>query len=73
MVGAGRAGRMIHSNSIMRHVPGGEVVAIVNLVSEVSHAISDGFGIPDCFDTLETALEQSQFDAVVIIATTFDV
>ena len=69
MVGAGRVGR-VHSNSIMRHVPAGQVVAIVDPASEVLHVTADEFGIPDRFDTLKLALEQSEFDAVVITTPT---
>jgi len=69
MVGAGRVGR-VHSKSIVRHVPGGQVVAIVDPASEVLQTTADEFGIPDRFDSLEMALEQSKFDAVVITTPT---
>ena len=69
MVGAGRVGR-VHSNSIVRHVPDGQVVAIVDPASEILHATADEFGISNRFDALEIALEQSEFDAVVITTPT---
>ncbi len=69
MVGGGRVGR-VHSNSIVRHVPGGQVVAIVDPAAEVLQATADEYGIPDCFSTLEAALEQGEFDAVVITTPT---
>ena len=69
MVGAGRVGR-VHSNSIVRHVPGGQVVAIVDPATEVLQATADEYGIPDCFSTLAAALEQGEFDAVVITTPT---
>ena len=69
MVGAGRVGR-VHSNSIVRHVPGGQVVAIVDPATEVLQATADEYGIPDCFSTLEAALEQGEFDGVVITTPT---
>jgi predicted dehydrogenase len=69
IVGAGRVGR-VHSNSIVRHVPDGQVVAIVDPASEILHATADEFGISKCFEALEIALEQSEFDAVVITTPT---
>src|SRR5512143_130253 len=69
MVGAGRVGR-VHSNSIARHVPGGQVVAIVDPATEVLQATADEYGIPDCFSTLEAALERGEFNGVVITTPT---
>jgi predicted dehydrogenase len=69
MVGAGRVGR-VHSNSIVRHVPAGQVVAMVDPASAILNSTADEFGIPSRFATLEIALEQSEFDAVVITTPT---
>lgn len=69
MVGAGRVGK-VHSNSVVNYIPGGRVVAIVDPVAEVLQATADEFGIPDRFDSLDAALDQSEFDAVVITTPT---
>jgi myo-inositol 2-dehydrogenase/D-chiro-inositol 1-dehydrogenase/scyllo-inositol 2-dehydrogenase (NAD+) len=70
MVGAGRVGR-VHTRSITRHVPGGQVVALVDPVAEVLQATATEFDIDDRFDSLERALESVAFDAVVITTPTF--
>jgi myo-inositol 2-dehydrogenase/D-chiro-inositol 1-dehydrogenase/scyllo-inositol 2-dehydrogenase (NAD+) len=70
MVGAGRVGK-VHSNSIVRHLPAGQVVALVDPVAEVLHATGKEFGIEAQFDSLEKALEGADFDAVVITTPTF--
>jgi len=69
MVGAGRVGK-VHSNSIVRHVPGGQVVAMVDPAREVLQATAGEFGIPNRFDSLEAALEQCDFEAVIITTPT---
>jgi predicted dehydrogenase len=69
MVGAGRVGR-VHSNSIVKHVPSGQVVAIVDPANEILQTTADEFGISNRFTALEIALEQSEFDAVVITTPT---
>jgi scyllo-inositol 2-dehydrogenase (NAD+) len=70
MVGAGRVGKN-HSRWITRHVPGGQVVALVDPVAETLAATGDEFGIENRFPTLEEALATSgTFDAVVITTPT---
>ncbi len=70
MVGAGRVGK-VHSNSITRHLPSAQVVALVDPVQEVLRATGGEFGIEAQFDSLEKALESVDFDAVVITTPTF--
>jgi predicted dehydrogenase len=70
MVGAGRVGKN-HSSSIVRHVPGGQIVALVDPMKEVLQATAAEFGIEQAFETLEQALDQADFDAVVITTPTF--
>jgi predicted dehydrogenase len=69
MVGAGRVGKN-HTRSIVEHVPGGNVVALVDPMSEVRQATASEFGIEDHYDTLEMALEKVDFEAVVITTPT---
>ncbi len=70
MVGAGRVGK-VHSNSITRHLPSGQVVALVDPVPEVLQATGGEYGIEAQFDSLQKALESVAFDAVVITTPTF--
>jgi myo-inositol 2-dehydrogenase/D-chiro-inositol 1-dehydrogenase/scyllo-inositol 2-dehydrogenase (NAD+) len=70
MVGAGRVGKN-HSNSIVRHVPGGQIVALVDPVKEVLDATAAEFGIEQSFERLDQAIEKLDFDAVVITTPTF--
>ena len=70
MVGAGRVGKN-HSNSIVRHVPGGQIVALVDPVKEVLEETGKEFGIEECFGSLEEAIKKVGFDAVVITTPTF--
>ena len=70
MVGAGRVGK-VHSRSITRHLPSGQVVALVDPVPEVLQATASEFEIEASFDSLERALESVAFDAVVITTPTF--
>lgn len=69
MIGAGRVGRL-HSGSLVRHVPGGRVIAIVDPAARVREETAKEWGIEAQFDTLEQALEECQFDAVVITTPT---
>lgn len=69
MIGAGRVGKL-HSGTLTRHVPGGKVVAIVDPWSEVRDATADQFGIDRRYDSLEAALENTEFEAVVITTPT---
>ncbi len=70
MVGAGRVGKN-HSNSIIRHVPGGRIVALVDPVKDVLEATGAEFGIEQSYESLEQAIEKTDFDAVVITTPTF--
>ena len=69
MVGAGRVGKN-HSRAITRHVPGGEIVAMVDPMAQVRAETAAEFGIDSQFDTLEMALEAVEFDAVIITTPT---
>lgn len=70
MIGAGRVGKN-HSRSITHHVPSGRVVALVDPVADVLKATASEYGIEACFDSLERALDEAEFDAVVITTPTF--
>ncbi len=69
MIGAGRVGKL-HTGSIMRRVPGGTVVALVDPMREIRDGLAAEYGIESTFDTLEQALESAKFDAVVITTPT---
>ena len=69
MIGAGRVGRN-HSQAITRHVPQGKIVALVDPVEKVRNETAVDFGIGYQHESLEGALEETQFDAVVITTPT---
>jgi predicted dehydrogenase len=69
MIGAGRVGKN-HSRAITRHVAGASLVALVDQVAEVRAETAAEFGIEKQFDSLERALEEVEFDAVVITTPT---
>lgn len=70
MVGAGRVGKN-HSNAIVHHVPGAQIVALVDPAQEVLEATSKEFGIEQRFTSLEEAIDKISFDAVIITTPTF--
>jgi predicted dehydrogenase len=69
MVGAGRVGKN-HSRAITRHITGTQIVAVVDLNAQVREDTAQEFEIENQFDTLEDALENVDFDAVVITTPT---
>jgi len=70
LVGGGRAGK-VHANSLVNHVPGGELVGVVDASPQALQDTGDQFGVEARFETLEAALDGLQFDAVVITTPTF--
>ena len=70
MVGAGRVGKN-HARAITRHIPSGEITALVDPAVDVRNETGDEFGIEDRFDNLEQAANKSDFNAVVITTPTF--
>ncbi len=70
LVGAGRVAR-VHANSLVNHVPNGQIVAIVDTDRHTLDTTADQFGIDRRFTTFEDALESVDFEAVVITTPTF--
>ena len=70
LVGAGRVAR-VHANSLVRHVPAAELVAIVDPSRTALDEAGEMFGITARYETLNDALESTEFDAVVITTPTF--
>lgn len=70
MVGAGRVGKN-HSDALMGYVPGAQITAMVDPADAVLQATADEYGIDARFNSLEQALDQAEFDAVVITTPTF--
>jgi myo-inositol 2-dehydrogenase/D-chiro-inositol 1-dehydrogenase/scyllo-inositol 2-dehydrogenase (NAD+) len=70
LVGAGRVAK-VHANSLVNHVPGGKLVALVDVVEEALVATADQFEVEKRFRILEDALEWGDFEAVVITTPTF--
>ncbi len=69
MVGAGRVGKN-HSRAISRHIPAGEIVALVDPAEAIRQETALEFNIEKQFTTLEQALESCEFEAVVITTPT---
>jgi myo-inositol 2-dehydrogenase/D-chiro-inositol 1-dehydrogenase/scyllo-inositol 2-dehydrogenase (NAD+) len=70
MLGAGRVGKL-HSGSISRYVSGATVTALVDPATDILDETGTEFGIDGRFASLEQALDQAEFDAVVITTPTF--
>lgn len=69
MIGAGRVGKN-HSRAISHHIPGGKIVALVDPMTQVREETASEFAIENQYDTLDIALEKTEFDAVVITTPT---
>ena len=70
LVGAGRVAR-VHAKSLIHHVPSAQLVAVVDPNKELLNETGELFGIDTRFESLDTALDQIEFDAVVITTPTF--
>src|SRR4030042_1260821 len=69
MIGGGRVGKN-HSRALTGYVPGGKIVALVETLTQVREGTAIEFGIENQVDTLESALEEVEFEAVVITTPT---
>ena len=65
MIGAGRVGKL-HSGTLQRYVPDGDVVALVDPAEAVLNETGNEYGIDGRFTSLEEALDKADFDAVII-------
>jgi predicted dehydrogenase len=70
LIGAGRVAK-VHANSLKGHVPGSELVAIVDTNQVVLQETANEFDIKGRFTSLDDALNGAEFDAVVITTPTF--
>ena len=70
LVGGGRAGK-VHANSLFNHTPEAKVVGVVDASPEALQGTGDQFGIDARFEALEAALDDLEFEAVVITTPTF--
>lgn len=70
LIGAGRVAK-VHANSLVNHVPKGELAAIVDIDSNVLDETAARFGIERKYPTIEQALDEVECDAVVITTPTF--
>jgi myo-inositol 2-dehydrogenase/D-chiro-inositol 1-dehydrogenase/scyllo-inositol 2-dehydrogenase (NAD+) len=69
MIGAGRVGKN-HSRAIVRGIAAARIVALVDTVDQVRQETAAEFGIEKQFNSLEAALENAEFEAVVITTPT---
>ena len=70
MVGAGRAG-LVHAQNLTEHIPDAFVVAVVDDEPDRAKSLARRVGATSYHTTLDEALEQTRFDAVVISTPTF--
>jgi myo-inositol 2-dehydrogenase / D-chiro-inositol 1-dehydrogenase len=70
LVGAGRAGQ-VHAESLVQHIPDGKLVALVDPNLSALEKTAGRFGIEAKFTSLEEAIDQVAFDAVIISTPTF--
>ncbi|MGD0580300.1 MAG: Gfo/Idh/MocA family oxidoreductase [Bryobacteraceae bacterium] len=70
LVGAGRAGQ-VHAESLVRHLPEGQLVALVDRSAAALEKVGQRFGVEARFNSLEEASDSVAFDAVVITTPTF--
>lgn len=70
LVGAGRAGQ-VHAESLVRHMPEGQLAALVDRSAAALEKAGERFGVEARFNSLEEAADSVAFDAVVITTPTF--
>lgn len=70
LVGAGRVAN-VHANSLVNHVPSGSLVAVVDNNQEALHSLAEQYEISKRFQSLDQALNEAEFEAVVITTPTF--
>ncbi len=70
LIGAGRVAN-VHANSLVNHVPSGSLVAVVDPDQEALHSLSQRYEINNRYQSLDIALEETEFDAVIITTPTF--
>jgi myo-inositol 2-dehydrogenase/D-chiro-inositol 1-dehydrogenase/scyllo-inositol 2-dehydrogenase (NAD+) len=70
LVGAGRAAK-VHANSLVHHTPKAELVAIVDPIPDVLSQTAAQFGVGSYYTSLVEAVQNVDFDAVVITTPTF--
>jgi myo-inositol 2-dehydrogenase/D-chiro-inositol 1-dehydrogenase/scyllo-inositol 2-dehydrogenase (NAD+) len=61
----------VHANSIANRLPKAALAAVVDPIPEALQATADQYGVTNRFATLDEALQQIEFDAVVITTPTF--
>jgi predicted dehydrogenase len=69
MIGGGRVGRN-HSRAVIQHIADARIAAIVDPVDQVRQDTAAEFEIERQFQTLDAALQEADFDAVVITTPT---
>ena len=70
MIGAGRVAK-VHANSLTGHTPGSDLVAVVDTNEQTLTETADDYDIKGRYTSLEDALNDVEFDAVVITTPTF--
>ena len=64
LVGAGRAGQ-VHAESLTRHIPEGQLTALVDPNITALESVGINFGVEARFTALAEAIDRVPFEAVV--------
>lgn len=70
LVGVGRAGQ-VHAESLVKHIPAGKLTAVVDMNPVALEKTAARFGVDSWFSSLEEAIDQVPFEAVIITTPTF--
>jgi scyllo-inositol 2-dehydrogenase (NAD+) len=65
VVGVGEMGR-IHAETLRYHTPGASLTAVADANAQRAQAVASELGIESAYDSIETMLQKSDIDAVVI-------
>jgi len=69
VVGSGRAG-MIHAKNFAARVPGAKLIAMVDPIEETARAACEELGIKTYYSGYESALENKEIDAFIVVSPT---
>ena len=70
LIGAGRAG-MVHANNIVRTIENARLTAIVDSSREALDQRGEELGVSELYSSVDEALSEGSFDAVVVVTPTF--
>lgn len=69
LVGTGRIGR-VHVETLMRRVPGAELVAVTDQNLDLAQAVATEYGVPSVADSFEELISIGMINALIICSST---